>query len=134
MIYHTDSFGPDEDAILRALRHAMNLAVTRGNNEVLIKIPNISNIDGAISNVLGDNLAKRLKKNRSVDIQGVQVFLESGRTKTQFSKGVILAAYPSEKSLTGILSDYRGTDTVYIPWAEAERASYLAANPASSAV
>lgn len=131
MPYHTNTTGPDENGFLNGFKKALSLAVGDGTNEVLISIHTLDNLKGVISNVLGEDFVKSLKKHRKVSVQGVTVHLETERTKSAFQKGPILGPFVSLKLLNKLMSDYRATDVVYVPWALKERDQFLQDNPDS---
>ena len=69
------SEGSDEDAIREALKKISNLCNSFSHNKVILHIPGIGNLRGAIGNVLGINLIKKLKKLNNLRAP----FLESQR-------------------------------------------------------
>ncbi|MAO13824.1 MULTISPECIES: hypothetical protein [unclassified Marinobacter] len=131
MPYHTNTTGPDDNGFIDALKKALSLAIKDGTNEVLISTHTLDNLEGVISNVLGENFVKSFKKNRKTSVEGVTIFLETERTKSAFKKGPILGPFVSLKLLNKLMSDYRATDIVYVPWAPKERDQFLQENPGS---
>ena len=131
MLYHTMSHGPDENAFRSAFVKACQVAKQNSSNEVLFKTHTLDNMSGVPTDVLGDKLAKELLKNRKASVNGITLFFETERTKSQFCEGVILAPFVNDKLLRNIHADQRGTDSIYIPWAEVERDDYINSNNSS---
>lgn len=131
MPYHTNTTGPDEKGFVDGLKKALSLAMKDGTNEILISTHTLDNLEGVISDVLGESFVKSFKKNRKASAEGVTVFLETERTKSAFQKGPILGPFVSLRLLNKLMSDYRATDVVYVPWAPKERDQFLQDNPGS---
>jgi hypothetical protein len=131
MQYHTNTTGPDKNGFLQGLRKALSVAEENGTNEVLIATHTLSNIKGVIQDVLGEAFIKKFKRDKVAKAGQVVVYFETERTKSRFSKGVILAPFVSLKLLNTLTSDYRTSDIVYVPWADTEFNEYVQSNPNS---
>jgi hypothetical protein len=128
MKYHTNTLGPDNAGFARGFKKAIEEALSNETGEVLLKTHTLGNLEGVISSVLGDKFFKKFKKNRVLKFEGVSIFLETERINSPFTKGVIFAPFVSADLFSKCLSDYRATDTVYIPWEESESLDYVVKN------
>jgi hypothetical protein len=132
--YHATTHGPSKEGFIIGLLKAVDVAKANGTNEVLLSVHTLSNLEGVIRDTLGEDVLKRFTKERVGEMDGVKIHLETEKIRSAFSKGVIFAPFVSTKLLTKLEGDFRGTDIVYVPWAETERDAYVAANPSSVAL
>jgi hypothetical protein len=132
MHYHTNTHGPSEAGFKTGFLKAISLASTNGTNQVLLLTHGLQNLQGVITSVLGEAAVKSFEKTRVATAGTVTIYLETERIKSAFSNGVIFAPFISPKLLALAVTDCRGTDVVYVPWAEGELQTYVQNNAAST--
>ena len=132
MKYHTNTHGPSKAGFGAGLIAAITAASANGTNQVLLLIHTFKMLDGGvIEEVLGEGTVRNLSKSREMKIDDATVYLETEKTRSTFSRGVIFVPFVSLRLLDKAIADRRATDTVYVPWAEAEWQEYLKQNSES---
>ncbi|WBY02408.1 hypothetical protein PE066_02415 [Ramlibacter tataouinensis] len=132
MLYHTDTHGPSESGFKAGIMKAAAEAQANGTNEVLLLAHTLDNLKGVVAAVLGDDFVAALAKHKQVVVGPVTIHLETERIRSAFVKGVIFAPFVSSKLLETAIKDHRGTDIVYVPWAESELLTFVEAHPEST--
>ncbi|HBO2951976.1 TPA: hypothetical protein L4T60_000895 [Pseudomonas aeruginosa] len=125
---------------------------SKGAKQVLIVSPDkIDSLDDSLKYALDEKTAKELKKNRKATTTNssgelIELYLETGKTKSDFKKGNILLPWTSGFDTHQRLKDPRGIDTYYIPHSgpgttkaaglkvKDELSAYIESNPDSSAL
>ena len=131
MKYHIIAHGDDTPAFTRALGHALHLTLQSQSKQMLIKIGQLSNATGIMSDVLGETAVKKLIKDKQITINldqdTITIYLEGNRTRrSNFSGGTVFAPWETPDSLESVLTDHRTHDSVYVPWLSDELTAYLA--------
>lgn len=134
MKYHTTKTGPDIEDFQSAIKKAIDIAKDLENKEVLIAVPVLANIEGAIKQAFSENAFKQLKKKRHLKVEDVDIYLETKKSKSGFENGVVLATYTGNEWLDELIGDYRTTEIVYVPWAKGELNNYLTNHADSEAI
>jgi hypothetical protein len=133
MLYHTTNTGPHATDFRQALATAIITASNNGTNEVLIYVHGKTNLDGVVSEVIGERAVKALQKpGGTIASNGTTIYLETDRIRSTFRSGIIVATHLSTKSLNKVLSDRRATDIVYVPWVPQELQDYLTNNQSTA--
>jgi len=126
MKYHTNTHGPNKAAYAAGLVAAVTAASGNGTNQVLLLGHTFKMIEGGvIEDVLGQARVKNLSKSRQMKIDDATVYLETEKTRSAFSRGVIFVPFVSSALLNKAIADHRATDIVYVPWTDEERQQYL---------
>ncbi|WP_028571588.1 hypothetical protein [Desulfonatronum lacustre] len=127
--YHTNSHGPDREALVRAYKHTLELAQA-GSSVAYISTHTTNNVTSGLSAVLGNTGVKRLVKEKSLTVDGgVILYLQTEKIAPAISEsGPVLAPYVSLQLALAVLEDSRASTLVYVPWTEKELSTYLAAN------
>lgn len=133
MQYHTNTHGPSESGFKDGLKKSIREASANGTNQVLLVTHSLKHLQGGVYEaVLGEALVKELAKSKFVRIGSTTIYLETEKSQgSSFSNGVIFIPFVSHELLSTAMTDHRGTDVVYVPWAESELRSYVQHNPAS---
>jgi len=131
MKYHIAAHGDDTPVFTRALNHALQLTLQNQSKQMLIKIGQLQNAKGIMSDVLGEATVKKLIKDKQITFNinqdTITIYLEGDRTKrTNFSGGTVFAPWETSSSLENVLSDHRTHDSVFVPWLTDELTAYLA--------
>ncbi len=121
MFYFTNSFGPDLDAMRSAFKQCGKLLEAATTKESAIVVPQKSNLDGIIQEILGESATKILSKDNFLDLNGVIIRLFTKRNMPRAFKGPILAAYIDLKQLSDLIKLNPSAVVIYVPWTEEER-------------
>lgn len=113
---------PGEEAVSKALKKCGEL-MTSG---VAIVIPQLSNLSGFISNVIGDEAVKVLTKHKVLDLETCKLHLFTKRQPPRFFKGPLLVAFTPVAQLQTIIKDNPGADIVFVPWTPEEKEFFIA--------
>lgn len=133
-LYHTNTSGPDVDAVRAALRHAASLA-TKSEADVVLYVPSIKNFrHGTIEEAIGKQAVEALVANEPVRIGGAQVRLRVPRRLTVVRPSVTVACHLPSDLVEGAVRALTDGDLVFVPWAPEERDDYLVAHPDSQAI
>jgi len=133
VLYHVKGSSPSPKGFATALAKAMGLAMKNGSNQVAIAVPLKGSLDGIVRDAIGEKAVKTLQKSGgTIRVDDITIFLITDKIRSGFKSGVIVATYVSTKQLKQLISDYRATDIVFVPWAEAELTNYLSANTSTS--
>ena len=126
MFFHTTRPGPWIDDFQTALAKAIMLAQENGTNEVAIAVHQKGNLAGVIEESIGEAAVKELLKPAGhLDFEGVRIFVITEKIRSGFRHGVIVAAHVSTKLMDKLITDYRTTDVVYVPWQPDELSAYI---------
>ena len=125
MLYFTNSFGPDPDAMRSAFKQCGKLLEPTTVKESAIVVPQKSNLDGIIQEILGESATKILIKDNILDLDGVIIRLFTKRNTPRAFNGPILAAYVDSKQLADLIKSCPRADVIYVPWTEDERDLFI---------
>jgi len=128
MLYHTKNTGPSMEDFQTAFATSIGIAIENELKEILIVVHGKTNLDGIISDAIGEMVNKLQKPGGTINIEGITIYLETQKIRSAFSSGIIIAAHVSTKLLNTLLTDPRATDVVYVPWALEELEQYLSNN------
>ena len=133
MLYHTTTTGPSIEDFEQALAFAVHLSKNNGTNQVAIAVHAKANLDGVISDSIGEQAVKVLQKaNGTIQFNDVIIFLITKLVPSNFTSGVIIATHANTNYLDTLMSDRRATDIVYVPWAPEELDLYLQNNKSTA--
>lgn len=119
--FYVRSEGVGKEFIIRGIAWLLELAKTDNKKTALLSVPLLSNLDQAISEVLGEKAVKVLKQGKPVSIDGVVSLGLATERKTVFNhSGAVLAVYPNKKLLNSIDDMREVTDILVIPWSMQE--------------
>lgn len=120
MYYHTNSMGPDIDALKAGFKKCGDLAQKRGVTQAGLAVPIKSTLDGVISGVLGDEAVGLLQRNRVLDLNGFYIHLITKRVTPRRFSGPVLAVYTTIEQIVTIANSSYCKGLIYVPWAEDE--------------
>ncbi|WP_151173444.1 hypothetical protein [Pseudoalteromonas ruthenica] len=131
MKYHVNSVGGNIEGFKIGLAKALQLTIESDSKELLIKVGQLANATGMMSDVLGDEFVKSLIKNKqktlNIQNQMISIHLESDKSKrSNFRSGVSFAPWATTEALNSIISDHRTVMSVYVPWLDTELNDYTA--------
>lgn len=125
MNYHTNVTGPDENTLRAAFKKCRELAQKGKYSQVGLAVPAKGNLDGIISDVIGDNATNILQRENKLDLKGITVHLITERIKPKSFRGPVLAVYITNDLIKKMVRAGYATDIVFVPWLDEELAEYL---------
>ncbi|WP_145744437.1 hypothetical protein [Variovorax beijingensis] len=73
--HHTQSSGPVADTLREAFRPGCGQQQSRGSDVMGVAVRTKAQLDGTVSEVLGDEVAKALNRNNRVQLKGITIQL-----------------------------------------------------------
>lgn len=122
--YYIHAEGPDEHAMSLAFAWLLD-SVKRSTTAAtaLLAVPVKRNLEGTISKVIGDRIARQLASGKAVPVEqsssGVGLITQRTRL-TGWPGGPVLAAYPTKDFLDMLDDMYGITEILVVPWRLAE--------------
>lgn len=115
---YIDVHGPDEEAIKSAFQWVLAHSDESDDNQhTIIAVNTKSALDGAISNVVGEDVVKQLKKTKHVKLDEGDLYLVTKRIDAgNRGSGPALALYPDKDLLDKIDEMRKITDVLVVPW------------------
>ena len=133
-LYHTNTSGPNVDAVQAAVRHAAILA-KKSKSNVVLYVPAIKNFrHGIIESAIGEQAVDALVEKKHVQIGDVQVMLRTKRRSVGDSSSIIVACHLSSDLVEAAVGALTVGDLIFVPWAPIERDEYLTAHPDSKQI
>lgn len=132
--YHTASIGPDEEALRAAFTKCGELMKARGCAVMGLAVHTKNNLDGAIRTVFGDDVVRVLDRDNRLDLKSIVIHLITEKIQLRRLEGPVLAAFIDPKKMGKIVASTGVTDSVFVPWAAEEYASYLKTYPDSKEI
>lgn len=124
-IYHTNSEGPDREALKYGMKAIIELA-KKQNSIAYIATHNKSNVQAGFSDTFGWKNIQKFLKEGHMRIDGVNIYLQTERKKPQcYDTGPVLSPYNGLPFVSSLLEDKKNSDLVYIPWMSEERDEFL---------
>ncbi len=120
MIYYTNSFGPDIAALKAAFKKCGEIIQECKHTEMALLVPQKSNLDGIIRDLLGDDVTRILHKSNMCDLDGLSLRLFTKRNMPNFFDGPIVAAYVADREIMDLIKLCPKSSIIYVPWTEGE--------------
>lgn len=135
-LYHTNSHGPDEAAVKRAVSQAASLAQQVGHNTCRIAVHTKGSfLKGVFSKVFGDTFVTAVASNNGGVFQRCRFFLMTQKiVPSAPSDSPIIASHVSPSWREALIAARGDAALIYLPWMEDELQAYLSAHPNSQAV
>lgn len=97
-----------------------------GNHQqAAIVVPQISNLEGLISEVIGAGPAKLLAKNKEIKLDPETIRLFTRQHPPRSFRGPLLVAFTPISQLKSVVRDNPGASIIFVPWASEERDFYV---------
>ncbi len=126
MFYHTIDIENLIEDFRLGLAQAIALAHEKGLTQIAIAVHAKDNLDGVISEAIGESAVSTLQKSGgTIKYEEITFFLITEKIKSKFKGGIVMAAHASPRYIKKLINDYRTTDLVYVPWTPSELAEYL---------
>ncbi len=115
------SYGPAAEPIKKAFYWLLDTAVREGRERAYLAAPTLHNLDGAISEALGEDLVKLLQRDKSITVtlEGASLNLDLLTERIDsdsIHKGPALVFYPNARLLEKMDDHYGITDVLVVPW------------------
>jgi hypothetical protein len=135
-LYHTNSRGPDEAAVARAVSQAVALAQQAGTKVCRIAVhTKDSFLMSVYSTVYGEDFVKAAASAKGASLQGCQFFLMTEKIKPSVpADSPIIASYISPTWLKALIAGRSQAAVIYMPWLPDDLQAYLAVHPDSQQV
>ena len=125
MIFYSLSTGPDVNALRAAFKKCGEVVQSKNLKETGIIVPQKSNLDDIIQDILGESTIKHLSKDNEVDLNGVAIKLFTKLMMPKSFTGPILAAYIDTKCFSELIKACPESDIVFVPWTEDEKDEFI---------
>lgn len=112
------NYGPDDQTIIQAIQHSVEISRKNNNSNIHIVFPRKSdfestNLGKIIDQILGAGSAKKLTKGESI---GSLDLLLPSRINSSNSSGTILAVYCTSHDMHLIDSNSSADDIIFVSW------------------
>jgi hypothetical protein len=126
------AYGPDDEALKDGFRWLFDYARENGSGEVAVEVPSVGSISN-LGRVIGDGNAKKLVKDRHLQVDGVRLTVFTEKTAPhRFEVGPVLAAWVDDKRLDK-LDVLNAPALCAIPWDRTDIDGWKTAwNPANA--
>lgn len=115
----------DDAAISKAFKKCGQLMNSGNHSDTGLVIPQLGNLEGLISDCLGDDAVKVLLKRKSINLNPGSIRLFTKRQPPRFFKGPLLVAFTPIEQLKIIIRDNPAADIVFVPWAPSEKDFFI---------
>lgn len=126
--------GPDPEALKLGFRKCGEIAVAGGDRNTMLAVPTKGNLQGLISDLLGDKAVNALARDQVLDLGGLTMRLVTHRVPLRH-RGPVLGAWTTIDHVQAIARSRFATAIVFLPWLDEEidefRASFPDALPLS---
>ncbi len=135
-LFHTNSRGPDETAIARAVSQATSLAQQAGHNTCRIAVhTKDSFLKGVFSAVYGAAFVKAVTESGRGTLQGCQFYLTTEKiTPSVPANSPIIAVHVNTAWLESLITGRGQAAVIYLPWTSDELQACIATHPNSQEV
>ena len=114
-----------DDAVLKAFRKCGEILKSSSCLDIGLVVPQLGNLEGLISDCLGDEAIKELRKNKAIKLTPETIRLFTRRRPPKFFKGPLLLAFVPTDQVESVIKACPGADIVFIPWAVSERDEFV---------
>lgn len=128
MLYHIDCLEPAVEDFRKALANAISMAITKSVYDIGLAVRTEDDMDGPISNTLGENSVKILKRpGETIISSSVRLHMLAGQTQPSFDKGILIAMCISPERIRDLMSGGNVVDIVYVPCSREGLSEFLEA-------
>lgn len=109
--------GPNEDNFIKALGKAIEIS-EMNNQSVSFIIPTIQNLNGVVSNVLGESNIKSFIKGKKIKINNTDFYLITEKSMRDIKTSIVFCVYLSSVCLDE-LNDFTDISCeIILPWTD----------------
>jgi hypothetical protein len=121
MFYHTRSIGPDMEALKAGFKKCGELAQRHGYTQLGLATPTKGNLDGVISDLIGEEAVKILQRDNILDLKGITIHLITKRVSPSHKfSGPVLAVYTPIDQIKSLAKSHFCKGLIYVPWTQDE--------------
>lgn len=132
MYFHSPICGPSVDAFRAVFVAAAAHAVQNKISHVVLAVHAKGNLDGVISDAIGEDAVKKLQKGPIPLAAGVMLGLSTERIAVPFlGDAVFIAAHTSTDYLKTIESNRKCKALFFAPWRDEELEDFLKRHPST---
>ena len=118
---YISAYGPQEEPVEKGFYWLLDTAKREGSQYCYMAVPTLQNLDGVIATSLGEDLVKRLTRDKSISVsyEGARlnlIILTDRIAPYSPHKGPALVFYPDVRLLEKIDNRYAITDVLVVPW------------------
>lgn len=121
--------GPDGEALKSGFRKCIELAAASGHNDMTLAVATKGNLDGVISDVLGEHFTAAMERDNQVDVRGLLVVHLATERIALRNTGPVLAAWTNIEHAKSLAMSFHATALVYLPWLDEELEGFKQAYP-----
>lgn len=119
MYFYNPTFGNADTALRNAFHLCGQLAVSGRHVHITLAVPGKTNLDGMISDFIGEKATHLLKRDNKLDLHSLTLHLATQRILV-CHRGPVLAAFAAIKYIKALAKSHHASDLVYVPWREDE--------------
>jgi hypothetical protein len=117
--FFVSAHGPDDDALADGFRWLFRFAQEHGCEKAAVFVPGVAQIE-SLGRVVGEEVARSLRKDREIVVDGVTVdLLIERRLPFAFEEGPVLAVWVDDRQLDK-LDGLRSPGICAIPWVQTD--------------
>ncbi len=120
MYFHTDSVGPDENALRTAFKKCGEIAQKKGYSKLGLAVPAKTNLYGMLSDLLGEDVINIFQRDNVLDLNGITIHLITRRVKPKNFSGPVLAVHTALDQTKEIAKAAYCKELIYVPWTDEE--------------
>ena len=131
--FHTNSRGPDQPALRRAVEFARTTGLESPTRNFTIVVPTLQNLrQGILNDILGPDVVQAII-DRQASLDGCNVLLQTAKLAPGPSS-TFLAAHISLELLTEVITANPDANIIFAPWMATELTAFLALQPTSTSI
>jgi hypothetical protein len=120
--------GPDAEALKLGFRKCGELAVAGKHQNTALAVPTKGNLQGLISDLIGDEAAGVLARDKALDLGGLTIRLVTKRVPLRHC-GPVLGAWTTIDHVKELARSEYATAIVFLPWLDEELSEFRASFP-----
>lgn len=125
---YINSEGPNPKALEKGFTWLISTMRSKGKQEALLVVNGLGNLDGVVNDVLGSEVVKVLKKNKTIQFDGNgKIILATDRDFPHHFAGPVLALYPTKELLDKIDALPSVEDIFVVPWIKVDIERWIGA-------
>lgn len=114
-----NNYGASEDNFIKALEKTIEIS-EMNNQSVSFVIPTIQNLNGVVSNVLGESNIKSFIKGKKIKINNTDFYLITEKSLRTIKTPIVLCIY-TNSSILEKLNDFSVISCeIILPWIDAD--------------
>jgi hypothetical protein len=112
--------GPDLEALRTAFKKCGEVSQQKKYTQLGLATPTKGNLDGVISDLLGEEAVRILQRDNVLDLNGISIHLITKKVKPKNFAGPVLAIYTPIDQVKLIAHASYCKALIYVPWTDDE--------------